>query len=91
MIVGLGVGGKKPSVHATQSVSQGVIPSSLASKHAIPLRENQTAELMQIAMQKGHTRIDYHPCAFRKKNQRQIRLERRRKHAAGFKAAFPKR
>jgi len=41
-----------------------------------------------FAMMPSWVGVDYCAASWRKKNQRQIRLARRRKHAAGFKKAF---
>lgn len=87
MLAALGVGGMSSAAVSSPSLHQSVQQSSTSQKIAW-LNTNKIADALVFDMKRGGTSVSAHPCSWRKKNQRQIRLARRRLHAAGHKKAF---
>ena len=90
MLAGLGMGGM--STAAIQSPSAIVSSQSTAgmnaSKAAMIQRGHSSDDIFTASIRGGAMKGEAPPDSWRRKNQRQIRLNRRRSFAAGNKKAF---
>lgn len=83
-MAGLGIGGMS---HAATSSSIPLHQQQQRSDVKIAFDNSRFTDIMLAMNRAGHS-SGPPPGSYRKKNQRQIRLARRRKHAAGHKKAF---
>ena len=81
---GLGIGGMSSAAIQSPGAVAGIHqPKAIAPKSSL-----MSEILMRHLMDDGGYPIQHHPVSWKRLNQRQIRRNRRRAHAAGSRAAF---
>ena len=85
MIAAIGVGGMSSA--AVQSIAPSIQPLQ-SGKYATILADREIKLQFDRIMRGGVVGIENHPASWRKLNQRQIRKNRRRAHAAGKRNSF---
>lgn len=86
-LAGLGVGGMSSAATSTPVVSKDAYLSQI-KKNATAATSRAMEIALRLDMDKGGFPVTKHPCSWRKKNQRQIRKNRRRAFASGNHGAF---
>lgn len=86
-LAGLGIGGMSAASTAIPNVAAELRPSP-TNKHAVAAADRACEIALRYDIERGGFPITMHPVSWRKLNQRQLRLNRRRAHAAGKRHAF---
>ena len=86
-LAGLGIGGMSSASLSIPPVAGELFPIT-ANKHATAAANKAMQIVMNYDLHRGGYPIQQHPISWRKLNQRQLRKNRRRAHAAGKRNAF---
>jgi len=87
VLAAIGVGGMSSAAVQSQAAIYQIHPTQ-ANKHAVDQSSRRMISAMRLDLSSPFIPITQCPATWQKKNQRQIRLARRRSHAAGNKKAF---
>jgi hypothetical protein len=86
VLASIGVGGMSSAAISSPVVAGQHHPTQ--GKQQAVIQKSQTAMHFERMMLSAPVGIENHPCSWRKLNQRQIRKNQRRAHAAGKRNAF---